>query len=626
MPIPNIPAAWKSLVQLIQNGTPVDAATTNAPLNDLIQRDQHLKDLLEMLSASEALYFREAPVAPEVNPGNPVYFNKTTNRFEQGLAAIDYDPAGVWGTVAESAFVWGIVTRKETATVGDIITFGVGRDIDMSQAIDDITISGPRYLSHTIPGKLVRDKPPISCYVGYWNAASNIMLVAPTPKNLLEEHIHYRYQLYARPAGQPNNPAYGEQHEVLVPDTNLPGWLPADHPSFGGMAPPGAKFGYNMAQHPELGGTFPPMPIDSYYMEVYGKGWGTGRETGEAVRVDNNGIWWMKNDWGWAPWSIDWWEMIDPSSSMSSVDGGPPGLLPPPVDLLQGHGYPDPANLYTLSVYLWFTRMTLKTSDAMVASLEVCEGTPIEILDCNCDKPAKTGNLRLRLDMAFQKDPLFIDGALVLKDVSGITFKQGYIVEKIKSLSPNIIVTGTAEVTDPLSGYVQRTITLDFLNPIANDRELEVSLVGLDNAREESISNVLFLGFTASVDASIRGKIDVPSVAMSAVSNMKLRLRILGTAAGTMPKLSLSYRRIPIGSTIPYTLPSADTALADIDLSLVNGGAPIGANAVVEVESAAFPVAIGDTVFFTIRRNGVAVTDTYGGTVGLIRQKGIVAT
>jgi hypothetical protein len=279
--------------------------------------------------------------------------------------------------------------------------------------------------------------------------------------------------------------------------------------------------------------------------------------------------------------------------------------------------------IYTLSIYLWFTRLTSKTNDSVVASLTPCPGSPIVVRDCNCEEDSDSGHLTIDIDMSLLVDEGPYDGYSVFKSVEGLSFKKGYVVEKIKSLSENIIVDGTVDTTEGNQGI----ITIDFLNPITNDRELDISLVGLDNVQEESQTDVLFLGFRSGVDASIRGKLDIPSLAFPDTADLKFRFRVLGTAAGTMPSLSMSYRRIPqTDADTPYTLPTADTAIADLDLSLVNSGAPISANDVVEVESESFEVAVGDTVFFTVERDGASVGDIYAGTVGLIRQKGIVTT
>jgi hypothetical protein len=613
----NYPTAWQALVRLIQDGTPVDAQTTNAPIQDLAQRDQYLKDVLDLLTASEALYMRSAVVDASTQVGTPVYLDTVTGVFGPALAAVSFDPQASWGTVAPTSFCWGIVVRKNNATNADICTIGVVRDIDLSAVMDNPTVSGPRYLSGQTAGRLVSQRPAVTSYVLFWYADTQTALVMPTPKELLEGHIHYKYQLYSRPAGEPNNPSYGDKHEVAVPDSNLPGWLPANDPIFGGNAPVGAVFGYNLSQHPELMTNFPPIPADSYYLEVYGEGWGTGREAGMAVRIDNNGIWWMRDDWGWAPWSVDWWEGL---SSSSSAVPGTPSVLPPPVDLQFGHGYADNPDLkYTLNIYLWFTRMTAKTNEAMVTSLTPVEGTPLEITDCD-GNPATMGALFIKANLAMLIDPELVAGATVLKGIQGTTFRIGKVVEKIRSMSPNIVVNGleTGE-------YGQETVTIEFINPITNNRELDVNLIGLNNAREESVADVLFLGFLEGRDSSLRARIDVPALAVTGSNQLSLRLRVIGTSVGVMPALAMSYRRIPAGSDTPYDLPVSDTPLPALDLGLVNGGDPIQANGVVEVETAPFgPVLAGDTVFITISRTGTAPADTYGGTVGFVRQKGIL--
>ena len=100
------------------------------------------------------------------------------------------------------------------------------------------------------------------CICAIWMAliARHGVRIAETAMEDLFALVHYRFKLEPQPAGIPNDPDNNQKHSIVTADANLPGWLPADDISFQGMAPAGAKFGYNLAKHPELASAFPPLP------------------------------------------------------------------------------------------------------------------------------------------------------------------------------------------------------------------------------------------------------------------------------------------------------------------------------------------------------------------------------
>jgi len=384
--------------------------------------------------------------------------------------------------------------------------------------------------------------------------------------------------------------------------------------SFQGLAPTGAKFGYNLAKDPDLASVFPPLPLDSSFFEVYGSQWGTSREPDEAIKVDANGIWWMIDDYGWAPWSIDYWEG-DPGAPAQSGDAAE---RPAPVDLQEMHGwYDDPTNTYTLSIFMWFTKLASKTNDGIVASLQPCPDSPIEVFDCNCEEEASTGHLRLGLNLSLGESEDLTDGGVVFKGVTGLQFDRGWVTEGVKSLSPLIAMTSDNESDD---GYHQGKVSIDFLDPNTSNKELPVALVALDNAREETQDDIMFLSFPAAKDSRIRGKIEVPVSGFSSEVTYELVLRfwILATSPGTLPDLEFSHRRVPVPSGVGSLPTSDETAVA---LSL--GSAVVGANDYIEVETDPFTIVGGDSVFFTLARDA-ANGDGFAGKLGVLRQKGIV--
>lgn len=611
---------WVDLIRLISDGEAVDASVTNRPLGDLGQRTQHLKDLLELISASEAIFIRGAAIAEEVEIGEPVYYNNLTVRFERALTALDYGAAESWGNPAKSSYCQGLLASRDTATVGDIITAGTLNDFNISAALKtgETDESGAYYLSSTEPGKIERTKNPAAPFVLYRNKESNSVYVSPGTSGGLSDHVHHRVQLTALPAGIPNDPDIGEKHDIIVADSTLPGWLPATDSVFDGTAPDGAIFGYNIAKDPELGRIFPPLPLDSYFLEVYGDGWGAGREYDSVVKVDVNGIWWMENDFGWAPWSVDYWNCIEPGVGSAATETAD---KPAPVQLQTGNGYvpyvPGSDICYNMSIYLWFTKLAAVTSNSVVASLTPKEGSAIKLKNCNLED-ATTGHLTIDVDLNFGTEEDLVSGGIVLKQVDGDKFKRGWVAEGVKSSSPAISITG--EHTDD-AGYKHGNLIITYNDPDTNAKELDVLLTALDGAVEEETNDVIYLGFRPNRDSSYRGKIEVPVNGFESSTDyeMNLALWVLGTSAGTLPDLSISYTRIPYTAT-PANIPVAETGSFTLALSEVT----VTQNQYAAVSSDAFDIEPGDTVFFTISRTASGPSDTYTGNVGFIRQKGVI--
>ena len=603
---------WTDGIRVIRDGEPVNAAVTNRPLADLLARDEHLKDLIDALHLGEALYLRERAVAPECSEGDAVYYDADAGAFAPALAA-----GGVVGSTVEvypSAHVAGVVARKHSATVADLVVAGaVSLDPGV---IDDSSASGPRYLSASASGRLTAVRPALGVLVGQWLAEYRTLLVQPAPRTSLDGHTHYRFRLYAAPAGVANTPAFMDRHAVAAADPSLPGWLPADHALFGGAAPAGAKFGYNLSRHPELFKVFPPAPLESAYVEAYYDGAGYGVELGRVVRVTASGIWWLRDDWGWAPWQLD----------LANLDTDPghvvtPPETPPPVVLQHGHGYVSDSDPHDcpFSLYLWFSRPAYYGDNAVVASLTAKEGSPVAITDCT-GKAASTGHLVVGVDFGLTDAGDYHAGYVVVKDFDGAAMKRGPVLAGIKSNSQIITIVSAEGLSPDSDGYYPGRVALEYHDPNTMARELDVSLFALDGATEEKYADMFYLGFTPGRRSAVRGRIDIPESGMPAGPfSVTLRLRMLGTTAGSWPALQMTYRRLA-AAPAPMALPenTSEITLADIE--------PIqslpAANFYFDCATAPMAARAGDTLLFTLRRN----VDAYAGIVGVIRARGVIAS
>jgi hypothetical protein len=119
----------------------------------------------------------------------------------------------------------------------------------------------------------------------------------------------------------------------------------------------------------------------------------------------------------------------------------------------------------------------------------------------------------------------------------------------------------------------------------------------------------------------VRVRFIVPAAGLGLGLQVVLRAQLLGLSTGALPELEVTYRRLPRPAGAPISLVAVDVSPA---LAFASNVA-VTANNVVEIESAPFPVAEGDTVLVTMRRRLVGGgSDGYLGEVGLLRLSGIV--
>jgi hypothetical protein len=300
---------WEQIIRLILNGEDVDASVTNRPTSQLSARTQYLYDRLVATAIGEALYVHDVPVEDAAVVGDVMYYDDTESKYKRALAAVELDTEFGWYTISKSSYAIGILTEKQDTGLGSICTAGTLRNFDLTNSIQpgDPTDAGAYYLSMQVPGKITIQKPPVGIYVLY-NRGDQTIHVMPVPKDMLEDHIHHKHELVAAAAGTATCASYPETgiaHQITNPNSALPGWLPADDPVFGGLAPEGAKFGYNLAKHESLLRVWPPQPLDGCHIEVNRgngfQGMALGGDCADAI-VNAQGIWWMKDCYGSVPW------------------------------------------------------------------------------------------------------------------------------------------------------------------------------------------------------------------------------------------------------------------------------------------------------------------------------------
>lgn len=587
--------SWNANVNFIQDGERVDANVSGRPDRTLTDRTQYLKDRLDELvsgGAGQAIFAIDVAVDPAVAVGNPVYWHSANQRFEKALAVVEQTAEGALVN-APSAEVIGIVYEKTSSTVATLVTAGRIK-IDLDAAVDGTVSAGRYYLSGLEPGKLIRQSSSVSVPVLYYDGVDTAY-VQIQPKSLTETHNHLRVSLYSDPAGTINSPGIGERYTISSANATLQGWLPADHSSFNDLAPVGAAFGYNLATHPELSVNWPPIPESSAAIVIFGGQRSFGREMpvgdGGIAIIDRNGIWWMADCYGSAPWDIA--TSFDDALAEDIINTSSCSLPSSSEDIV-----------------LYFSKVRYAAGASNVSSLRTdSTSSPLVITDLD-DNPAVSGDLKIKFDSNFlvssTEDHVT---SKALKSISGTTFTRGYVVGGIKAANDSVTLTSTNPRVAGGETIHQGVVTIE-TNFEGIERFILPQVVRLVDVKERYENDIMYLGMPASIASSVRYKFKLPSSGgMPASPILKLRLWLTGDATtSSFPTLTVSYRRLPKALT-QATIPTSDTYLT------LTTGMALTTDKYIEKTSASFSVAESDVVLFTISRSA---SDGYLGEIGIL--------
>ena len=602
---------WESLIKFIADGESVKASVANRAPNSLTNRTQYLYERMQDLAAGEALFFHYVKIEADAVPGDMVYFDETYNGYKRAIAAVEYSEDNGWYMLAPSAFVVGMVYQKTNTETGHLLTTGALRSFDLTNAIasvsgsGSVTTAGAYFLSMQSAGKITLMRPAIGIYMLY-NRGDGGIHFAPTPRDLLEDHIHYKFELYAKPAGLANCVVRGDgqRHQVVDPDSSLTGWLPANDAIFNNAAPDGALFGYNLALHPELQRVWPPVPSGSVYIEQNGYGLRINDQTRPTVIVDNSGLWWMEDCYGMAPWAPVYPVCESSSSSQSpeppesSSSGDPLWHCNTPLEYLELDGTSNRLDEKTL--VLWYSKMIYLSDPNVVTELSPASDTsPIIVLDCN-GVPAIAGKLRLSLDMSVMDIEEPTDGYKVVKSFSADKIQRGPIVEGLQAgTGAEIVGVGTSGTDwELVDGLYRGKLQVQLEDTTGDPKEYQVSLVALNDVLEDydNVNQFFYLTFPSGRTSGIRGRIEIPRLGLSTPLRMRLWMWFVGRSAGAIPTLTATYRRYT-EPTVPTVLPAVET---DITVGGWLPGVTLAAGQYAEAQTDFFTVAMGETVDFTL--------------------------
>lgn len=609
-------------VDHVRNGEAVSASVTGRSTRQLEAQIRYLLEQLAATEAGEALFMDSVPMHPDVVEGDAIYWDAENGRFDKALAEMAHDADG--GLIpSPRAYVLGICHEKTTASSGKLLAIGLGRLSSTAYENMGSPAAGPYYLSGITPGAVTATAPAVSILVlhvlGELTACESdvLVFVHAHHKNLLEEHVHHSIELFAAPAGDYTPPSEGEVHEITDADSDLVGWLPADHAVFLDKAPAGAYFGYNIEAHDALARIWPPIPPDSAILECIPgddtniESWS--RIPPEFIQIDSNGIWWMSNCYGQVPWPI-------------AYDGtsGSEGSSCPVVE--------------DMRLILSYAKMTYATNKSVVTSLRPADGQPILLQNEN-GETATTGDLYILLDISSSITEDDALGSEVVKSIDtnadGFVIETGWVVEGIKSSSPQLIVSGThSRLSDPTlpagpsNPSIKQAIVTLSLDLDAVSRIHMPTVERLGGAVVQEYLGITYIGFPEDRDSGVRLQFILPEGAIVAPSTMKLVALMFGRDTGPWAAMTATYYRITRPSeNTPTPLAAGDTALGFDVVTPSDDYDGLGTNLPVDnailIESDSFEVADGDTIYVSLERADDAVP-LFDAEIGMIWVVGVI--
>ena len=527
-------ATWRDQITLVQQGDAVAPATPNTPISQLAERTQYLKDRIDTAALGEGIILSSQPISSDVAEGDVVYYNKTKSNYQPALATSSEDDNGLLRT-ADKAYVIGVVVSKVSDSAADILISGRYKDITLTANAGVALAEGHYYLSGQDTGKLVSERPAVGIFV--LTVTSQGIVLNPTPREVLEDHIHYRFDLNLDPAG--NVMCIGDGDRVALTDleSDREGWLPADHSVFAGTAPVGAKFGYNLWANNKLAALWPPQPSSSAFLELTG----VGVQPNHAI-VDKNGIWWMTDCRNDTPWDR---EVCQSSSTVIH----PNYISSSSSKAADATTQQDACEAPSRHLVLWFTKMLSKTDQAAVTGIKPADGSPIVVTSCS--EPNSQGyypsKVELDLNIPWDRKAGTV-GSEVVKTISGKgELGVGHIVEGVKGAGL-VKVTGTQLLSED---FKAGRLTIEGLDPASVTKKIDVQLVALSGAVESIYESTLpYVGLVSGRANNFIGKLRIPDITMTN-PRVKVELWFGMTITGPPPaNVTISHAKIDPASTV----------------------------------------------------------------------------
>jgi hypothetical protein len=209
---------WAQIINPPQDGEIINHETEKRPLMALQQRTDFLFERLNDFSAQNGkLVIQNVRVANDVVAGDWVYFNSGTQKYEKAIAEGIFDESLKQYTASQRTFVVGLcIYKQNTGNLGSILMSGWIKNIkdfsivNVSQMLEDSNQAftpGRFYLSRKKPGKMTSIAGAPLIQLGFFTEKE--AFVQPIQKDIFESHIHYKFELEAKPSASQNTNRLG---------------------------------------------------------------------------------------------------------------------------------------------------------------------------------------------------------------------------------------------------------------------------------------------------------------------------------------------------------------------------------------------------------------------------------
>lgn len=576
-------------------------------------RTDFLLQKLQESTVGEQLRVQNLPCAPDVRLRSWVYYDAASRLVRPAAAlAVQDDSGGV--VLAEQALVFGFVTEIANG-LANVVTQGVVTlPYSQYQALfedpgDAPALGGLLFLSkqdgYATTARLLPLVPLGAAFMQTSTCDGECRIVInPAIGSWYAGPAIREYALVAQPAGDHVPPAKGGTHVITNPNASVAGWLPASHAVFGGNAPGGAKFGYNISLDPLLQSMWPPSAAHLlFYSEADMGVVGFVRVPAEQYLIDANTIWWMQDCYSQVPWN----HLLN-------------NTVPPPAAVTCDITVPT-------QLILVMDRPPLDRSMYGVTRLRPSASGAIRFVDAN-NQEASQGDLKVVFSPTNLNTTVDAEGATVIKDIDeNFTVHKGVVVEGVRSGSSGLTVAGTtSRLVDPAlpegpsNPRIHQGIVVVSSAGAGAGIELTPSLVRLGDTLQRTNKGLSYIEFPAGPLTTLTYRFDVDSRLVGTLQ-LQLVATLYSPAAGPWPNLQLDFQVV---DAIPRTqgqqrLEDVLTSAGTLPLSTLNPVPVAGAFA--KATSTAQTCYAGDTVFVTVKR---PAGTAFNAPIGIIRALALV--
>lgn len=537
----------------------------NRVLGEIQANIRKVSGLITTSRIGQGVFAFDVAIDPAVKVGQPVFYNTTTNRFERSKLTILVGAGGRTYAGPESE-AWGLVSEKCAGDRAHLLISGLA-SISLLDSAGVASPAGKFYLS-TAAGRLENSVVNSLIVPVLLATGTGDVIFRPWFADTFPRYTPAMVELVTAPAGTATN--VGNISTITAANPLNTGWLPATHSVFGGLAPAGAKFGYNWKRDAQLQSGWPPInPAAATIFFDVGGGESSGYRSvvsdGERLTINANGIWWMQDTVGQTPWTY-------------LSEGATSGSRP----------HPQSRRMYLEA------DLTVQGTELRTGVTSLTSTIPwLDTVSRGTNSAATVGDVALQLDLVNMFESLTDVSGVALKGFANSKFLAGPVVAELYPGDSTVTLSGTRSAG---GGYIGAVT-------ISVNSNKEFDLLPTDSqlfgATMEAYGDLIAIGLPPSRTSSFVNAFHVPA-SVSANAKLRFVLWLTGPQTYTVPA------SITLGTRV-FTRPSGAAVTIPTEGSLaltVPASTSVAAGKYIELVSADLTVSGGDTVYLRITRTG----------------------